>query len=420
MLRNTLLFSLLMISSVWSLTISDPYEICRAIRPALQGLFRSEIGINDSGDIALVWEEGGRLKLAEKSANVSAFSVLDIPEYEIDFDRLDWCSVDSKGNAQIFWTNDNNEFIVAKRTKGRPYSQLENLGDPSDIEQKSSGEIVIMNADYLGDAYDVNVISKNLETSESVIQSLGEIPSSFSPIYLKNQKEFLFWGLSNGEGLDLYFTKKIKDDEWSEPERVPVAWSIYQYPYVFIDSHENIYILSESNHVGLLSVSRVNGIWSEVETVVTRLDENENAIDIGSLRIEMDSKGNLMAVWAIDFEPRSLCAASKPFGKPWEKPVVLSLPNEIVVDEIYLQADDAGRFVVLWNSQIGWCQLHIQGAMFTSDSQMWSPAFNITSVGSKSFLSSFELRPNGRGAVSYATLGDAFDGALSVVEFSLD
>jgi hypothetical protein len=324
----------------------------------------------------------------------------------------------------VFWEDDDDELVVIEKQAGASFGIPIHLGEYTETFLDPNGDIEVFYNDWDDEekSYRVGLIRKTVGNSQCETLFFEEgVPSCIAPVYAKNKKgtQFVCGAIEQEDGLNFYFTKKEKEGEWSgrvEEIFVP-SWTRYiGLDTLFVDSEENIHFLATDCH-GFLSISRIDGKWTELECVDTQIDECGQTED---LNIVMDTGGNLMAVWTLEVDHAStLYTAYKPKGQPWLSPVALN-PPAVKASTPFLRVDDQGHFVVVWSRNARWCFVDVQATVFSAKTEQWSDPIPISGEDSKCMAAAFELSSNGKGVIAMLALDDPFDKSIKLVSFSLD
>ncbi len=390
-----LLLFLLVTNSIWTLNYSSPQSFY--ITSDLNLKQNPQIAINDQGVAVLVWNEGRGEVL--KSSLKNSEGVWSIPEPIKEWewsDQIDTlrCRIDSIGNVSVFWENDEDDLRV--------------------VEKKLNGSYVVP-AD-LSDIFGAANISK-------------EGGFEITPIFAKNRenKQFMLWWGYDENG-DYFFLSQLNGDgSRSDPEKIAVPFWHYSEEkiHVKVDSNENVYIAIETgDNNGFFSLCRTDNQWSEFEFI----DKNEDLSLESSFESPcqqnfasvIDSQGNLMVIWEMSRGHRSeIYGAYKPHGKTWLKPVALTSRSERNFKP-FLKVDGAGHFVLIWNRNSNWNNYSIQGMTFSPLALEWSGPTQLSPTGGRYSATSFDLSPNGHGAIAAISYEDPFDLSIQAIMITID
>lgn len=437
MLKQIVFFlSFLAAHTLAALTCSTPISLSDPRFAA----YSPEISVNDAGDAAVAWillqtegEEVIQICLKSQHHSWTLQETLSVPSKSI-FNPIPF--VDKIGNSYVCWSDmqEKIETRFAEKLAGKPWNPLKSI---ISLNYDCDAPLISFSQDCLIATYEDRFSEGDNVWGPKLIHSMTLPLSSMEPRTCALSHLSLFsatnatlsvnkqgnavaiWEESDNASI-LKASIKNTQDVWSTPETIYQTSTGRTYEEkAAVDPSGNICVVweyhstDEETSSKVQAVTHCDGRWSEP------LDLSQLGAKVEEPKVCSDDAGNFLVVWtSVRNHQHVICAAFKPYGKPWMPPFTISSPeNKSVQPQV--QTDHNGHFVVLWK-----CKKNrvpgVYGATFSIKNHTWSLPVRLSPGGTRCEEPKLVFDSQGKGTIIWTSSSNEGSRIVQVATVSLD
>ena len=430
------------------------------LSPPGESAYGYKLTMNDKGDAGVIWfapetgSDGDRINAAVKKRDAMWTAPFLMTRNDKDL-FLKCINIDPSCNLQAIWKVDGEDvdgdpiFQYGEKKYSDPSPTITSFRRAPFIDREkalsSEGRLI-----YVGATPENEPPAEWVNMAASILPGQTAMTvTTIAPVegraacrcvkFNKKGRAVLAWWQSKEVDSSFFSNKRYtlqvareqEDGTWSAPERVCSLelnqYSIHRMKMV-VDSQDNIALIWEEtnfhNDRKLYVIAQQNGVWSDLIKLCHSKDSYQRS------RIGVDEEGNLLVIWdephkeglTIGEKPfketRTIYAAYKPLGQPWQSQSFLTPPSYY---SLYPQVavDHKGHFVLAWVHAVSEKTNVICGTTFSVKDQKWSELQQL-SLGHNCMDFKMEFSADGKGVIVWRCLNESDHRALQVADLIID
>ncbi len=444
-------------SKLLALSCANPV----VLSPPGEKAYEYKLTLNDKGDAGVVWfipetgSDGDRIYAAVKKrdATWTAPFLVTRNDRALYLKRI---NVDPSCNLQAIWKVDGEDedslFQYAEKKYGDQSPTITNFHRAALIDREKAlspeGRLIYVGAtpENAPSAEWVDMVAlilpgQSAMTVTTIARAEGRAVCRCVKFNKKGKAVLAWWqskevdsSLFSNTRYTLQIAREQEDGTWSAPQRV-CSLELKQFNSVrsmkmVVDSQDNVALMWEegdSSFTGsrkLHVITQQNEVWSDLTT----LCESKRALKTSRLRV--DEEGNLLVIWdepqkegvtigeKLFKQSRTICAAFKPIGQPWQSQSFLTPPSYY---SLYPQVtvDHKGHFVVAWEYAVSEKKSVICCTTFSVKDQKWSELQQL-SLGHNCMDFKMEFSADGKGIFVWRYLNENDQRVLWAADLIVD